>query len=97
MEKNNSFVDFTQFLWYVRVERRSMPRERLVGRRFKTLDELKVEIEKITQKKVNAVIESESDRLEETDFMIDYEFELFDIHTMFYLKDNANNYYITEV
>ena len=71
--------------------------EKLVGRRFKTLEELKEEIEKITQKKVNSIIESESDRLEETDFMIDYEFELFDIHTMFYLKDNANNYYITEV
>ena len=71
--------------------------ERLVGRRFKTLDELKEGIEKITQKKVNSIIESESDRLEETDFMIDYEFERFDIHTMFYLKDNANNYYITEV
>ena len=71
--------------------------ERLVGRRFKTLDELKAEIEKITQKKVNAVIESESDRPEGTDYMIDYEFELFDIHTMFYLKDNAENYYITEV
>ena len=70
---------------------------RLVGRRFKTLDELKEEIEKITQKKVNSIIESESDRLEGTDFMIDYEFDLFDIHTMFYLKDNANNYYITEV
>ena len=97
MEKNNSFVDFAQLLWYVRVERRSMPMERLVGRRFNTLDELKEEIEKITQKKVNAVIESESDRLEGTDYMIDYEFELFDIHTMFYLKDNANNYYITEV
>jgi len=71
--------------------------ERLVGRRFKTLDELKAEIEKITQKKVNTVIESESDRPEGTDYMIDYEFELFDIHTMFYLKDNADNYYITEV
>lgn len=71
--------------------------ERLVGRRFKTLDELKEEIEKLTQKKVNSIIESESDRLEDTDYMIDYEFELFDIHTMFYLKDNANNYYITEV
>lgn len=71
--------------------------ERLVGRRFKTLDELKTEIEKITQKKVNTVIESESDRPEGTDYMIDYEFELFDIHTMFYLKDNADNYYITEV
>ncbi|MBP3505422.1 MAG: hypothetical protein J6K43_03360, partial [Lachnospiraceae bacterium] len=61
------------------------------------LDELKAEIEKITQKKVNTVIESESDRPEGTDYMIDYEFELFDIHTMFYLKDNADNYYITEV
>ena len=71
--------------------------ERLVGRRFKTLDELKAEIEKITQKKVNTVIESECDRPEGTDYMIDYEFELFDIHTMFYLKDNADNYYITEV
>jgi len=71
--------------------------ERLVGRRFKTLDELKAEIEKITQKKVNTVIESESDRPEGTDYMIDYEFETFDIHTMFYLKDNADNYYITEV
>ena len=71
--------------------------ERLVGRRFKTLDELKAEIEKITQKKVNTVIESESDRPEGTDYMIDYEFETFDIHTMFYLKDNAENYYITEV
>ena len=97
MEKNNSFVDFDQLLWYVRVERRSMPMERLVGRRFNTLDELKEEIEKLTQKKVNSIIESESDRLEDTDYMIDYEFELFDIHTMFYLKDNANNYYITEV
>lgn len=71
--------------------------ERLVGRRFKTLDELKAEIETITQKKVNTVIESESDRPEGTDYMIDYEFETFDIHTMFYLKDNADNYYITEV
>ena len=71
--------------------------ERLVGRRFKTLDELKAEIEKITQKKVNTVIESESDRPEGTDYMIDYEFEMFDIHTMFYLKDNADNYYITKV
>lgn len=74
-----------------------MPMERLVGRRFKTLDELKAEIETITQKKVNTVIESESDRPEGTDYMIDYEFETFDIHTMFYLKDNADNYYITEV
>lgn len=74
-----------------------MPVERLVRKRFKTLEELKEEIERITQRKVNVVIESESDRPEGTDYMIDYEFESFDIHTLFYLKDNANNYYITEV
>lgn len=74
-----------------------MPVERLVRKRFKTLEELKEEIERITQRKVNVVIESESDRPEGTDYMIDYEFEPFDIHTLFYLKDNANNYYITEV
>ena len=44
-----------------------------------------------------AEAESESERFEECDFMIDYEFEEFDIHTLWYLKDNAVNYYITEV
>lgn len=71
--------------------------ERLVGRRFENLDELKNSIEEITHKKVGTIIESESDRIESTDYMIDFEFELFDIHTIFYLKDNANRYYITEV
>ena len=69
----------------------------LVGKRFKTLEEIKLNIEKITNRKVNAIIESESDQIEGMDYMIDFEFELFDIHTIFYLKDNANNYYITEV
>lgn len=71
--------------------------ERMVGKRFGTLSEIKKEIEGITHKKVNTIFESESERLEECDFMIDYEFEEFDIHTLFYLKDNAGNYYITEV
>ena len=70
--------------------------ESLVGRRYEDLDILKADIENISGRKVNAIIESESDRLEGTDLMIDYEFEPFDIHTMFYLKDMADRYYITE-
>lgn len=71
--------------------------ESLVGRRYEDLDILKADIENISGRKVNAIIESESDRPEGTDLMIDYEFEPFDIHTMFYLKDMADRYYITEV
>ena len=47
--------------------------ERLVGRRFGSLDEIRNEIEKITHKKIGTIFESESDRLEECDFMIDYD------------------------
>lgn len=71
--------------------------EDLVGRRFRSLEELKARIEDLTGRKVGAILESESEMMEETDYMIDYEFELSDIHTMYYLKDNAGNYYITEV
>ena len=71
--------------------------ESLVGRRYEDLAILKADIENISGRKVNAIIESESDRPEGTDLMIDYEFEPFDIHTMFYLKDMADRYYITEV
>lgn len=71
--------------------------EKLVGRRYETLELLKNDIEILTGKNVSTIIESESDRPEETDFMIDYEFKEFDIHTIFYLKDNAGRYYITEV
>lgn len=71
--------------------------EKLVGKRYESLDLLKNDIEILSGKKVNTIIESESDRFEELDFMIDVEFEEFDIHTIFYLKDNGGNYYITEV
>lgn len=71
--------------------------ERLVGRRYESLNALKEDIEKISGKNVNVIMESESDRPEGTDLMIDYEFEPFDIHTVFYLKDMADRYYITEV
>jgi hypothetical protein len=71
--------------------------ENLVGQRFDTLEDLKEKIESLTGRKVNTIIESESEKPEETDDMIDFEFELFDIHTIWYLKDNGNKYYITEV
>lgn len=69
----------------------------LVGMRFDSLEKLKEHIEKITNKSVRAIIESESERDEAMDYMIDFEFEVANIHTIFYLKDNANRYYITEV
>lgn len=71
--------------------------QKIVGRRYESLDLLKNDIEVLTGRDVNVIMESESDRLEEMDFMIDYEFEPFDIHTLYYLKDNAGRYYITEV
>ena len=71
--------------------------EKLVGRRYANLELLKNDIEILSGKKVNTIMESESERFEECDFMIDYEFEEFDIHTLWYLKDNVGNYYITEV
>ena len=71
--------------------------EDLVGRRYATLEQLKNDIEALSGKKVNTIFESE-DVFAELDYMIDYEFEeQDDVYTLFYLKDNANNYYITEV
>lgn len=72
--------------------------EKLVGKRFNNLKEIKKEIEKIKHKKIVGIFESESERPKEIDFMIDYEFdEMDDVYTIFYLKDNAGHYYITEV
>lgn len=70
----------------------------LVGKRFNTLDQLKMAIEKISNMKVDMIAESQTERPEDSDDMIDFCYlELQDIHTMFYLKDNAERYYITEV
>lgn len=70
----------------------------LVGKRFNTLDQLKMAIEKISNMKVDMISESQTERPEDSDDMIDFCYlELQDIHTMFYLKDNAGRYYITEV
>ena len=70
----------------------------LVGKRFNTLDQLKMAIEKISNMKVDMIAESQTERPEDSDDIIDICYlELQDIHTMFYLKDNAGRYYITEV
>lgn len=70
----------------------------LVGKRFNTLDQLKMAIEKISNMKVDMIAESQTERPEDSDDMIDFCYlELQDIYTMFYLKDNAGRYYITEV
>lgn len=70
----------------------------LVGKKFNTLDQLKMAIEKISNMKVDMIAESQTERPEDSDDMIDFCYlELQDIHTMFYLKDNAGRYYITEV
>lgn len=70
----------------------------LVGKRFNTLDQLKMAIEKISNMKVDMIAESQTERPGDSDDMIDFCYlELQDIHTMFYLKDNAGRYYITEV
>ena len=72
--------------------------EKMVGKRYASLDEIKKEIEKLTGVKVAEVIKSLSDRLKGTDFMLDFEFkDDGDVYTIFYLKDNAGNYYITEI
>lgn len=72
--------------------------EKMVGKRYTSLDEIKKEIEKLTGVKVAEVIKSSSERLKGTDFMLDFEFEDdSDVYTIFYLKDNAGNYYITEI
>ncbi len=73
--------------------------ENLVGRRYANLELLKNDIELLTKRNVKSIIESESDGLEECDFMIDFCFKdnEWDIGTIYYLKDNAGRYYITEV
>ena len=72
---------------------------KIVGRRYESLDLLKADIETCLKRKVKSIIESESERIKELDFMIDYCFEddEDEIETIYYLKDNAGNYYITEV
>lgn len=72
--------------------------EKLVGKRFESLEELEKAMEDICGVSVNC-IESESEMLPDTDYMIDYELEGDDdVYTLFYLKGRGKcKYYITEV
>lgn len=69
----------------------------LAGRRFVYLNQLKDKIEKITYEEVNAIIESESERIPEINFMIVDLKKGTEVYTIHYLKDNGGRYYITEV
>lgn len=73
--------------------------ENFVGKRYENLDLLKNDIETITNKKIEEITESDSDRFDDMDFMIDFYFEHDEsnVYIAFYLKDNSGNYYITEV
>lgn len=72
-------------------------KQNLIGNRYKNLEDLKTDLEKLHNCKIVNIFESESERLEDSDFMIDYELENdTDVYTLFYLFDNAHNYYITE-
>lgn len=73
--------------------------EKIVGKRYKTLLELKADIEAITKQAVGEINESQSEKIADNDLMIDYCFECdqCEVFTIFYLKDMAGNYYITEV
>ena len=73
--------------------------EKLIGRRYKNLNLLKHDIETITNKKIEVITESDSDRFDDMDFMVDFYFENDEsnVYTAFYLKDNSGKYYITEV
>lgn len=72
--------------------------EKLVGKRFESLEDLQNTMSEISGRKVKC-IESESEMLEDTDYMIDYEVKGNPyVHTLFYLKGRGRcKYYITEV
>lgn len=73
--------------------------EKLVGSRFKSVEQISDMIEKYTGYEC-VVFESESDMIYgTTDYTLDYYFkdDENEIFTIWYLKDRAGNYYITEV
>ena len=74
--------------------------EALVGTRYVNLPEFKKVIEDVTGKKVYTIVDegyTEASRDFGTDCEILVEFANYEQYTIFYLKDNNNNYYITEI
>lgn len=81
---------------FMRGSKRYNDLEKIVGRRYSTMQEVQKDIENITGKKIKNSETSEIPGLK-TDFMMSYRFTDFDnFHILYYLKDNAGNYYITE-
>lgn len=69
--------------------------EKIVGQRYNTLQEVQKDIEDITGKKIRDIEDSNMPG-GRTDFIMSYRFTDSDnFHILYYLKDNAGNYYIT--
>lgn len=71
---------------------RAMELEKLIGSRFRYIGDIAESL----KEKVN-IIQSESERLDGLDFMLDGEYEDETPFTLYYLKDNDGLFYITEV
>jgi hypothetical protein len=77
--------------------------ETLVGMRFSSLDSIADVLKKTFGAIDPRVFESESERLESQDFCLDASLDSraedgdYEDFVLWYLKDNDNNYYITEV
>lgn len=66
--------------------------EGLVGNRYESIEDLKNDF----LEDVNVFL-SESERLEQYDYMLDGEFDQYNSFTLFYLLDNSGKMYITEI
>lgn len=70
--------------------------KKIVGQRYNSLQEVQKDIEDITGKKTRDIEDSNMPGTR-TDFIMSYRFtDSDDFHILYYLKDNAGNYYITE-
>lgn len=70
---------------------------RMIGKRYYDLEAVKGDLECLTGNKVLTIMFSETEKPEECDDMIDYEFETGQVETMYYLKDNSGKLLITEI
>lgn len=70
--------------------------ENLIGFRFDTIDSIKDRIAHTTNEKV-LLIRAESQDTSNLDFLLDGEIGNENYFGLFYLKDRAGNFYITEI
>lgn len=79
---------------------RNNPLNKILLKRYEKIKEIKADIEELTKRKVYCIVdEGRTDATNDfgTDCEILFEFENYEQHTIFYLKDNMNRYVITEV